>query len=84
MISLQSVPIQQLMSFTSDPIKKEDHHKFGSDPIKKDDHHKFGQEQSPASASPSPSISISASPSPVSDSTNSPDSTFPYQSPLSQ
>jgi hypothetical protein len=76
MIGLQSVPIQQLMSFSSDPIKKDDHHKFGSNFIRKDD-----KKESPSPISPS--IYISDSP-PVSDSTNTPDSMFPYQSPLSQ
>ena len=69
MISLQSVPIQQLMSFSENPKGKD--HKFGSDPIKKDDFHKFG------------SVSISPAQSSSSDSVNTPDVDFPYQSPLS-
>ena len=72
MIGLQSVPIQQLMSFSSDPIKK-----VGSNFIRKDE-----KKESPSPVSPS--IYISESPSVVSDSTNAPDSMFPYQSPLSQ
>lgn len=77
MIGLQSVPIQQLMSFSSDPIKKDDYHKFGSNFIRKDE-----KKESPSPVSPS--IYILESPSVVSDSTNAPDSMFPYQSPLSQ
>jgi hypothetical protein len=72
MIGLQSVPIQQLMSFSSDPNKK-----VGSNFIRKDE-----KKESPAPVSPS--VYISESPSAVSDSTNAPDSMFPYQSPLSQ
>jgi len=76
MIGLQSVPIQQLMSFSSNSIKKDDFHKFGSKPIRKDE-----KKESPSPISPS--IYISNSP-PVSESINTPDSMFPYQSPLCQ